>query len=390
MSLDPHRSLAAAASLCLTLAACGDSGSTLDIERADSSGVEIVTHRGPDVALDWEFEVAFTLGGKETGEESFYRIPSGYVAVDGEHSIYVLDRGSNRVVVFDSSGAFVRTLGGEGGGPGEMRFPFAIGVSPAGVVSVFDISKRGLVRFATDGAVLDEMRITFPYGGGVIVDRGESLIIPSQQLDTEQSTFTDELLSIAGDDTLRLVSNIRQAGGSITLESCGMHLLAMTAIFAPEMRWTAVEHGIAVATSAGYEVAVYRDDRIVRLLRRAIDPMPATREAALEELGEGMRVVYGGGVRVCDNDEVLEKRGLADVIPVINELAAGPQGSLWIKRSLGGPTPGPIDVFEADGTYTGTLAAGSPFPIAVLGDRIAAVQADESDVERLVVYRIVR
>ncbi|UCG86891.1 MAG: 6-bladed beta-propeller [Gemmatimonadota bacterium] len=391
MLLDQHRSLAAvAASLCVMLAACRDSGSTPATERADSSGIEIVTHRGPDAALDWGFEVAFTLGGKETGEESFYRIPSGYVAVDAEHSIYVLDRASNRVVVFDSSGAFVRTMGSEGGGPGEMRFPFALGVSPAGVVSVFDISKRGLVRFAADGAVLDEMRITFPYGGGVIVDRGESMIIPSQQLDTEQSTFTDELLSIAGEDTLRLVSNVRQAGGSITLESCGMRLLAMTPIFAPEMRWTPVEGGIAVVTSAGYEVALYRDDRIVRVVRRPIDPMPATREAALEELGEGMRVAYPGGVRVCDNDEVVEQRGFADVIPVIDELGAGPRGSLWIKRSSGGPEPGPIDVFEEDGTYRGTLSAGSPFPIAVLGDRIAAVQADESDVERLVVYRIVR
>jgi len=220
--------------LCLTLAACGGSGSTTATERADSSGIEIVTYRGPDVPLDWEFRVAFALGGKETAEESFYRVAAGYVGVDADHNIYILDRASYRVVVFDSSGDFLRAMGGEGGGPGEMRFPFGLGVSPAGAVSVFDISKRGLVRFSADGAVLEEVRITFPYGGGGILDRGESLIISSQELDIERATFTDELLSIAGEDTVRLVSHTRPGGGSITLESCGMRLAVIDPIFSPE------------------------------------------------------------------------------------------------------------------------------------------------------------
>ena len=385
-----HALAATIALLPLALAACGESTSESATERADSSGVELVTHRGPDVPLEWQFEAAFSLGGKETDEESFYRLDSDYVSVDAEQNIYVLDRTSNRVVVFDSSGTFVRTMGREGSGPGEMRFPFALGVSQSGVVSVFDISKRGLVRFGPGGEPLDEIRINFPYGGGLIVDRGESMIIPSQELDTEESTYTDELLSIAGNDTLRIVSHTRPAGGSITLESCGMSLAGIAPVFSPVMRWRPVDGGVVVATSSNYEVAFYQDDGIVRIIRRTIDPEPATREAAVEAIGDGMRVSFPGGVRVCDPEEVVEQRGLADVIPVIDELAAGPQGSLWVKRSAGPTASGPIDVFDANGTYHGTLPEGSPFPVAVIGDRIATIATDDSDVQRLVVYRVVR
>ena len=75
-----------------------------------------------------------------------------------------------------------------------------------------------------------------------------------------------------------------------------------------------------------------------------------------------MRVSFPGGIRVCDPEEVVEQRGVADVIPVIEVLAEGPQGTLWVKRSTSLALPASIDVFESDGTYQGTLPPGSPLP----------------------------
>jgi len=382
--------LTAVALLLPVLYACDGSTSEFVTERSDSAGIELLTYRGPDVPLDWQFVAAFSLGGKETGEESFYSLSPEYVSVDGVQNIYVLDQASNRVVVFDSGGSVVRTVGGEGSGPGEMRFPFALGVSQTGVVSVFDISKRGLVRFGPDGEVLEEVRISFPYGGGPIVDRGESMIIPSQELDIEESTYTDALLEISGDDTLRIVSHTRPAGGSITLESCGMRLAGIAPVFSPTMRWSPIADGVVLATSAHYEIAVYEADSLVRVIRRTIEPHPATRADAVESIGDGMRVSFPGGVRVCDPEEVVEQRGFANVVPVIGELAAGPQGTVWVMRSVASGAPALIDVFDAEGTYQGTVPEGSPLPVAVIGDRIAAIENDDNDIERLVIYRIAR
>jgi hypothetical protein len=374
----------------LTLGACGDLRSRLTTERTDSSGVELVMHRGGDVRLGWEFEIAFALGGSGTEQESFTQLAPEDVAVDAEHNIYMLDIASSHVVVFDSSGSLVRTMGSEGDGAGEMQSPAALSVSPTGVASVFDTSKRGLVRFGPAGEVLEEIEIDFPFDSGGIVDRGESMIIPSQVLNKEESTYTEELLSIAGDDTVRMVHFTRPAGRDFILFSCGLILRAIPPVFAPELRWTATDGGVAAAMSSDYEVGFYRETGIVRIIRRAIDPEPASWEAAVVKIGNSVRRPVIGGALPCDAEEVVQARRIADVIPVIDALAAGPGGTLWIKRSTTGMAAGPIDVFEADGTYHGTLSAGWPFPVAVMGDRIAAIETDESQVRRLVVYRVVQ
>jgi hypothetical protein len=373
----------------IALSACSGTSADLGTQRADSSGVEIVTYRGTDRTLDWRFELAFTLGGKDTDEESFYELSSGYVGVDAEGNIYILDTSGKHVIVFDRRGTHLRTMGGEGGGPGEMRFPFALGVSPSGVASAFDISKRGLVRFDADGTVLDEIRVTFPYGGGPILDRDGTLVFPIQELDLESATFTDQLLSITGSDTLRIVTNVRPAGGMITLESCGMQLNGIAPIFSPTLRWSRTGSALAVATSSQYEITIHHADTLTRIIRRAIDPVPATHEAASATVGDGMRVVAAGGVRVCDPGEVVEQRGIAATIPVIGEMAPGPSGTLWVRRSAGPGAPQPIDVFDEDGAYIGSLPDGTPFPVAVIQDQIAAIETDETDVDRLAVYRIV-
>lgn len=370
------------------LTACGTSDAGLGTQRADSSGVEIVTYGGPDRMLEWRFQRAFTLGGEDTDEESFYELSAAQVGTDADGNVYVLDRSAKRVVVFDAEGTHIRTMGGEGGGPGEMRFPFALGVSPSGVAGALDMSKQGLVRFGPDGAVLDEIRVTFPYSGGPFIDRDGSMVFPVQKLDPESETFTDQLLAISGTDTLRVVSRVRPAGKTIVLESCGMQLFGATPVFSPTMRWSPSGDGVAVVTSSDYDIAFYRGDTLTRVLRRALEPARATHEAAAASVGDGMRVVAAGVVRICDSEEVVDKRGFAETIPVIGALAEGPEGTLWVRRSAGAGSPEPIDVFDRDGTYLGTLPDGTPFPVAVIGEQIAAIETDEADVDRLAVYRI--
>ncbi|UCG87499.1 MAG: hypothetical protein JSW71_02845, partial [Gemmatimonadota bacterium] len=225
---------------------------------------------------------------------------------------------------------------------------------------------------------------------GAIVDLGESMLIRSQELVREDSTYTEALLSIAGDDTVRIASLTRPADRSIILFSCGLTIHGVAPVFSPELRWAVVGDGVAVTTSIDYEVMFHRDDAIVRILRRAIDPEPATWDAAIAAIGGSMRRPMRGGALVCDSEEVVEQRRMADVIPVIGALAPGPEGSLWVKRSAAWRAPAPIDVFEADGTYRGTLPEGSPFPVAVMGDRIAAIETASRQVQQLVVYRVVQ
>jgi len=379
-----------AATVAVALAGCGAPDVRSHIQRSDSSGIEIVTHVGPDTPLAWSFDTLFTLGGEETDEESFYEVDPTTVGVDNQGRIYVLDRDAYRVLMFDAEGRHLRTLGREGGGPGEMRFPFGLFVSPDGTVGAFDISKRGFVRFGPDGSILPEEYLPSGYGGGKIRRVGQSLVFSADELDTDRGIHIDQLVTIGVSDTAAMVHLERPAGGVLNLESCGMQLVGIGPIFRPSIRWTPLGSAVAVAVTAEYEITVYRDGIPVRVLRRSVAPVPATLELAAERVGDGMKVMTTGGVRTCDAREVVEQRGVADVIPIVADLAAGPDGTLWIRRAGRPGAPRPIDVFDADGSYLGTLPDASPFPIAVFGSRLIVIEADDMDVERLVIYEVLR
>ena len=142
----------AALALAFALAGCGAGDAPgVAVARTDSADVQIVRSIGEDVPLDWTFTPTLTLGGADEGLASFYQLSRSNIAVGPAGDLYVLDRSDHRVVVFDTAGRHLRTLGREGGGPGEIqRFPSGLVVAPDGVVSVHDAGKRGLVRFAAD------------------------------------------------------------------------------------------------------------------------------------------------------------------------------------------------------------------------------------------------
>src|SRR5690606_7454703 len=98
------------------------------------------------------------------------------VGTDGEGRLYVLDRPNHRVVVFDAAGRHLRVLGREGGGPGELQWPFNMSVAPDGTVSVYDAGKHALVRFGPDGEVLDESRPDIDYFGPMLRVVGSTIL----------------------------------------------------------------------------------------------------------------------------------------------------------------------------------------------------------------------
>lgn len=135
--------------LLLPLPGCADEGGEeggAEPLRRDSAGVEIVEDLGPDRPLEWRVERLFALGGAETGPASFYELSSGSVAAGGSGRLYVLDSGNYRVAVFDSAGAHIRSMGRQGGGPGELERPWELSVGPGDTAWVYDLAKRGFAR----------------------------------------------------------------------------------------------------------------------------------------------------------------------------------------------------------------------------------------------------
>jgi hypothetical protein len=137
------------AALALGLAACeSHPNPARATEFHDSSGVRIAVAQGTDFTLGRTVSRVASIGGGETGPESFFGIGHA-IAADTLGRLYVLDKGNHRVLVFDSTGQFLSEFGSRGGGPGEIERPEALVVDADGAVHVADFGKRGLIRYAT-------------------------------------------------------------------------------------------------------------------------------------------------------------------------------------------------------------------------------------------------
>lgn len=371
------------AALLLLAAGCdADVGDLPSAEVIDSAGVRIVSNPvGPDRPLSFTVQVGPTLGGKETPEESFYRVRSVVVAADDRGYIHVLDPDAYQVQVFDSTGRHLRTLGRQGSGPGELQFPFALTVADDGRVWVADIGRRRLVRWGPGGELLEPDPLPESFAGGPIdwTPRG----IAYSRTTLERNSV---VLTAPPEPLLELATTDRGQTVNLDLASCGMRFSGFEPLFSARLVWTTSGDIVATASTSTYEIDLYENGRLVGSVRRDVGREPATAAIAEASLGDGMRVGTAGGERVCDPKEVVAQQGFAPYLPVIETLALAPDRTLWVRRWTIDDAPGPTDVFDPEGRYVGTLPPDAPFPVGFLPDgRILAAETDAYDVDRLIV-----
>lgn len=374
--------------------ACGGGPTRSMTERVDSAGVELVTSSGPDRPLDWSFSQMVAIGGDETGPASFTSVAAGTVGSDASGRLYVLDSHEHRVVVFDSSGAYVGSLGREGGGPGELRFPIGLAVRPDGIADIFDVGKRALVSLSLDRDPLPETSFPFSTERGVrhYASTSEGWLVARVRGGEDQGVDLVGWSRTGSGDTLRLTGMTTE---DVPAEFDCM-ALRLRPVFAPALRWAHSAGRVAATSSVAYEVDLFESEGTrVRSVRRDIIASPASREAAIAAAEPGMRLAGGDGVCEITPEAMVDAIGYETSIPVVADIRVSPTGELWVERfdprAQSEGRSGPIDVFDATGAYVGTLPVGSPLPLLLLSrDRIVVVERDALDVERLVLIRVGR
>ncbi|HEX6040131.1 6-bladed beta-propeller [Longimicrobium sp.] len=357
-----------------------------------------------DQALRREVREVFSVGAADgAGGDVFGAV--GDVGFDAAENLYVLDRLNTRVVVFDSTGRFVRTLGRRGGGPGELTAPQQMAVSRDGEVTVSDAGRRALVVFGRGGTarsvpfpgvtmLIGRTLALHPRGGIVSVAMGNPLA-------RDADAFGEELLlwMPAGDGAPRRLATVstprsRTTGGGVRVHE--------PLVFAPTFRFAVLPGGsVAVADDAAYSIRIQdADGRVICVLRRPFEPRRVTERDRRHErdrregrLAGGLRLIGAEGVSMPMGvrqalAEPLEDAAFAGVMPVIRRMGVDPAGNLWVERT--GPTPdrpAGIDVVSPRGRYLGTLA-GWELPDAFSpGGRAAYVRENALGVQRVVVVR---
>jgi hypothetical protein len=361
----------------------------------------------------------FSIGKADGAAHEAFGIVAG-VAFDASDNLYVLDRQSVRVLVYDRTGRFIRQIGKQGQGPGELMAPLQLTVGGDGTVIVSDLGRRGYSLFRPDGTFLRNVTVEnwmpglaggigwHPRGGVVATYRPP----PGQGSGTQTQTVMPLLYQpLAGGEPTRLY-NIPQAL-RVEQQSSGPGQVQMRVspppMFSPAVLFGVIPNGqMALSFTTGYTVRILdASGQTVRYLQRPMRTRLTTeadRQRGRELQREGMasgrnaiRVQIGGGgggpaPREPSRQEIerrLGEIGFADTIPALRGLRVAPSGKLWVERT--GPVvgePGPIDLVTPEGQYLGTIT-GSALPDAISRSGLAAyIERDDDGVERVVVRRL--
>lgn len=369
---------------------------------------QVIRMPADDRAIRRDVRELFRVGAEGgAGNDVFGAV--GDVGFDAAENLYVLDRLNARVVVFDSTGRFVRTLGRRGGGPGEFSAPQQMSVGRGGEVIVSDAGRRALVVFSRDGTarsapfpgftmLMGRTLARHPEGGIVSLAMGN----PAAR---DADAFGEELLlwMPVGPGVPRRLATV-STPRSRTTEGRGVRVHSPP-IFSPAFHFAVLSGGgVAVVDGAAYSIRVLdAEGRLLRVLQRPIEPRRVTaRDRGQERARRAAQLTEGGGLRLVGGQgaamppavrqsvaEQLEDADFAAVIPVIRRVAVDAAGNLWIERA--GPSlerPAGIDVVSPQGRYFGTLA-GWELPAAFSpGGRAAFVREDALGVQRVVVVRM--
>lgn len=346
-----------------------------------------------DSASAWRLEEALRIGTAEgEGPDLFSRISD--LELDALGRVYVLERSSRIVKVFDSSGDHLRNLGRKGGGPGEFGDPVGLAFGPEGRLWVSDPGNARFTVYDTAGthAASYPRQVpgySLPWPGkftkaGVLYDVA---LRPGE--DGLQRTLLGFRVT---EDELLPADTVPVPPDPIPTEDKQWEfrnengMMAIGIPRTPSLEWW--------LDPAGY-LWFGRSDRY-RVVQRSLG-------------GDTARVVEREWepVPVTDRDPVvrrrlrmLRERGLKpdvsripDVKPVFRALRADEGGNLWVEVSARSENvrEHPVDVFDPEGRYLGRIEL--PFALyrsAFRGDRVCGVDRDELGVERVTCYRIRR
>lgn len=402
---------------------------------------QVVEVTGQDRHIDPALEEVFRVGTMD-GEpwEMFGFVRTA--AFDARGNLYLFDGSGGpagrwtdvRVLVFSSSGEFVREFGTTGQGPGEFNTPVALAVLPDGTSVVSDIGHRAYQLFDASGAFLRAVRVGVPelsilYASAIHPDpRGPGVYaVPTRAgpaMGRAPANSRPVLRLDLGGDAMRTdtaargwlppppatadgeVEGVAIQGRRVTYAELGM---GQTAIFEPEVLAGVLPDGrVVFSDSSAYTLKLTgeRSAEVARIITRPLDPEPVTPaiERAETERRDSLRMALGApgaGQRILqfpgsDGTPQTVTIDMPDPafhpeLSVIHALATTWVGHIWVQRR--GPWPetdGPIDVLTADGDYIGTLPAGTPGMPAAFGPDglVAFIELDELDVATAVVRRL--
>jgi hypothetical protein len=375
--------------LCMLVSACRGDSARGDVVVDTIGGVPSVMNPVQGAFGDtvpWALQQYLVVAA----DQLYDRLPT-VLAVDvgilPNGGVLVLDASNNRVLQFDSLGAYTGSFGQSGRGPGAFVAPFFLEVAESEVyvldtelnrVTAFDTSGVFLRRFDVDlGGLVGTTGLFVAGGPGELYLAGE----PAPFLEEAQDTGRAVLLRLDNSGAIAdtVLSYAATNWTAIRRPDGGTSLVKPR--FAPEPRVSAKPGTVAVTPGARYMVEVRQPDgSVLRRVTRSYENVVVT-EALRDSVIEIM--AQGGLPR-----ESLAAVPFARVIPAIERVVLDDQGRLWVDPFIP-DEPTRRDVFDANGRFLGAIYLPIPMRLEdVQGDRACGTVTQPSGATAVICFRI--
>jgi hypothetical protein len=376
----------------------------------DSAGVRIVEHGSLAAPLPpWTLSEPpeATIGGEGRGAAHQLSTVVGAVRLsDGR--IVVADGLSREARYFDVGGEALQTVGGQGEGPGELRFLYSIDLIPGDTVVLGGWPIGYRYWFDEDGVFVNRPMLGpwFPGLLGRTLDDGSLLLdsYPSGSHGNEVETWVAQgeapyfrpvgvIERVTRDgtvhDTLIPFESREYFKRGVWRDDLAVHAMPFSPVTLVSWR----ERELHVANTGTAEVRTLSfDGEVRRVVRWSAEPSPVTaadrqtfRKAVMDRLRQPQR-------QTPSYERWLAEVDFPEAKTVFDTLVADRIGNLWVKESVSADAPrnrwivfGPDGIAVAEVDIPGGLRIVHADRSHVLG-----VAVDDLDVPTVRSYRIVR
>lgn len=360
------RHLTPAATLPLFLAACGSDAGTGWSGTMDTlpSGEVVVRNTADPLwtpETTWRVVEELRIGeAMSEGPDLFGAIFS--FDVDAWGRVFVLDDHAQEVRIFDSDGAFVRTVGRKGEGPGEFTQAGSVDLSRNGEIWVMGMSLGRVSIFDTTGTYLRGERtntggrIMKPYPGG-FDPMGRYNVVTLPGVMREMARFDQSFNPI---DTISLPESPVEAEYFEVVNEDGFATMSVAVPFQGFMTWRFSPAGTVWTLLTGrYELTETTvGGEVLRRVAKDHEPIPVTNEER-ERAIENLEWFTDQGGRI-DRSKFPESK------PSTASFFIDDEGNLWVERQVAAADADDagriFDLFDREGRFLGTVRL--PFSLA--------------------------
>jgi hypothetical protein len=311
-----------------------------------------------------ELKEELSLGGPEAqGNYAFGQIRN--FVVDDAGSIYVLDRQSSHIKVFDNNGKYIRTIGRKGQGPGELESPMTLSFNrTSGELAVLQGSRR-MSYFKTDGTFLRHIPLKEMQALRGLVDSRGSIYITDLIIDEKDSRY--DIKKLGPDASFIAKVAASPAPGGIKFNPfMAIHYFQVDR-----------DDHLVYGYPETYEIQFFGppDSKVLKKISRDYDPVPVTaeeRENEEKDVPPGMPVSFD----FSKFHSAYDRFFLSDLGHVVVQT--------WEKAKDGKSI---YDIFDGEGRFIGRIPL-KPSGIEILKGKYYALEADEDGCQYVKRYAV--